>query len=156
MKVDFIGLIWFYLVYDSIYTFISCLIVLNLIQYIGGDDHVTDPHNLYYPKNAEEQQFNGTGCPRVVSIQNVNYKLVYRGTDGWDISEFYDIKNDPQELNNLFYNNSIPQKLIDAKMALMSNLTNWYLLTADITPILTDPRGLPPAGPSYTHSFTQF
>lgn len=117
-----------------------------------GDDHLCDPKSLYYPKNAEEQQFNGTGCPRVVAIRNVNYKIVYRGTNGYDISEFYDLKNDPKELNNLFYNDSISQQLKDAKNRLMSNLTNWYLLTADITPILTDPRGLPPAGPSYLSS----
>ena len=32
------------------------------------------------------------------------------------------------------------------KNELMMNLTTWYLETADLVPILTDPRGLP--GPS--------
>jgi len=116
--------------------------------YPGGDDHLTNPKSLYYPKNAEEQQFNFTGCPRVVAVRNVNYKLVYRGIDGYDISEFYDLQNDPKQMNNLFYNDSISQQLKDAKNRLMANLTNWYLLTADITPILTDPRGLPKAAPA--------
>ena len=107
-----------------------------------GSDHICDPQNIYYPKNAEQIINNGTGCPRSVMIRNLEYKIVYRKS-GF-VSEFYDIGNDPTETHNLW--NTKDATLLNIKSELLMNLTQWYLETADLVPILTDPRGFP--GPS--------
>ena len=41
------------------------------------------------------------GIPRAVMAKNMNYKLVFRA-DG--VSEFYDLKEDPRELTNMYDN----------------------------------------------------
>eukprot|EP01084_Bolivina_argentea_P016630 31102_1 len=109
-----------------------------------GSDHICDPKNIYYPKNAEQVMNNGTGCPRSVMIRNLNYKIVYRKKPF--ISEFYDVINDPIEKNNLW--DTTDANLLMIKSELLMNLTSWYLETADLVPILTDPRGFPPPSPA--------
>lgn len=109
--------------------------------YPNGSDHINNgPKNDYYPRAQEEMSDNGNGSPRCVMIRNVFYKLVFRPLG---ISEFYDLKNDPKQLNNLFYNQSISNDLQIIKQNMLFNLTSWYVQTADVTPILMDPRGVP-------------
>lgn len=108
--------------------------------YPNGSDHLNDPQSIYWPKNEEVMANNGTGCPRVVAMMNVYYKLVKR-PNGY-VSEFYDLTKDPKTLNNLWNTNDTNYQSI--KYQMLQNLTDWYLLTSDITPILLDPRNLPP------------
>ena len=108
-----------------------------------GSDHICDPRNIYWPKNAEQASNTGTGCPRSVMIRNLNYKIAYRAQPF--VSEFYDVVADPMEAKNLWNTNDA--NLIGIKNELMMNLTTWYLQTADLVPILTDPRGLAPPSP---------
>eukprot|EP00483_Globobulimina_turgida_P003646 UN03652 len=111
-----------------------------------GSDHICDPKNVYYPKNAEQIMNNGTGCPRSVMIRNLNYKIVYRKKPF--VCEFYDVVNDPTETKNLW--DTSDANLMSIKSELLMNLTTWYLETADLVPILTDPRGFPPPSPAVT------
>ena len=109
-----------------------------------GSDHICDPTNIYYPKNLEQVYNNGTGCPRSVAIKNMNYKIVFRKKPF--ISEFYDLSIDSIESNNLWNTSNIT--LINIKSDLLNNLTEWYLHTSDVVPILVDPRGFPPSQPT--------
>ena len=60
------------------------------------------------------------------------------------MSELYDYTSDPREMKNLWDNPSYQH----LKQTLMYNLTEWFVLTGDITPLQTDPRGLPPWKPN--------
>jgi hypothetical protein len=51
----------------------------------------------------------------------------------------YDLSKDPLELTNVF--ESPDYTLLRA--ALMHNLTDWMVLTSDITPMVVDSRGAP-------------
>ena len=87
---------------------------------------------------------DGSGSPRCTSIQNYYYKLVYRPLG---VTEFYDLKKDPNTLNNIYgssqqndYNNVINTMIME--------LLQWFVLTGDVTPMLMDPRGMPPYIPN--------
>jgi choline-sulfatase len=102
-----------------------------------GSDHVpNDPKGMYYPRAIEEMSDNGNGSPKWVMRRNLTHKLVYRGRGD---SELYDFTTDPQELNNLWEDPNYAA----LKTELMSGLMEWMLQTGDVTPMHTDPRGLP-------------
>ncbi len=88
-------------------------------------------------------QNGGTGCPRVISMQNVYYKLVFRPS-GF-VSEFYDLQKDPMEESNLWWSQDAEVQAV--KSAMLFNLTSWLVETSDVVPILLDPRQLPPQAP---------
>eukprot|EP00483_Globobulimina_turgida_P000856 UN00857 len=109
----------------------------------GGSDHITSVTDMYWPRAEEEMSDDGNGSPRWVTLRNVYYKLVFRPLG---ISEFYDLQKDPRQLTNLW--NSNDDKYQNIKMELMTNLTAWFVQTADVTPILMDPRGVPKQEPN--------
>ena len=115
----------------------------------NGTDHINSPTSMYWPRNLEEmnatfenpENGDGTGSPRCASIQNYDYKLIFR-PQGLGVTEFYDLQKDPNNLNNIYgteqqndYNHIITPMLM--------NLLSSYVITGDITPILMDPRGTP-------------
>jgi hypothetical protein len=55
------------------------------------------------------------------------------------ISELYDLKQDPQELHNLYGDRSYASQ----QEALCTRMLDWYVRTADVAPSKTDPRGFP-------------
>eukprot|EP00486_Rosalina_sp_Unknown_P014936 CAMPEP_0201595292 /NCGR_PEP_ID=MMETSP0190_2-20130828/192341_1 /ASSEMBLY_ACC=CAM_ASM_000263 /TAXON_ID=37353 /ORGANISM="Rosalina sp." /LENGTH=478 /DNA_ID=CAMNT_0048055223 /DNA_START=265 /DNA_END=1701 /DNA_ORIENTATION=- len=104
----------------------------------GGSDHITNEKNLYWPRAEEEMSDNGHGSPRWVCLRNAYWKMVFRAIG---VSELYDLEKDPRQLNNLF--TSTDEKYVSIRDQLVTNLTAWFVQTADVTPILMDPRGLP-------------
>ena len=105
----------------------------------NGTDHISSKDNLYWPRAEEEMSNNGTGSPKCVSMQNLDYKLVFRPDD---VSEFYDLKKDPRQINNLWNN----QSYSSIQSQFFYNLTWWLLKYGDTTPILTDSRSDPTEG----------
>ena len=86
----------------------------------------------------------GNGSPRCAMIRNAFYKYVFRPLG---LNEFYDLEKDPLQQDNILNTNkqSQYQNIINE---MMMNLTSWYVLTGDLTPILMDPRGIPPPAPA--------
>lgn len=102
-----------------------------------GSDHVAnDPKGMYYPRALEEMSDNGNGSPKWVMQRNLTHKLVYRprGT-----SELYDYTRDPRELNNIFDDPSYAA----LKAEMLAELMQWLVQTGDVTPMHSDPRGVP-------------
>ena len=87
----------------------------------------------YYPRGQEEMH---EGIPRCIMAKNMNYKLVYRPRG---VSEFYDLKSDERELNNVFDD----EKYSTVRDEMLADLLQWMLETGDVTPLIEDPRGLP-------------
>ncbi|XP_065836340.1 uncharacterized sulfatase YidJ-like [Oscarella lobularis] len=92
-----------------------------------------NPKGLYYPRGQEEMH---EGIPRCIMAKNMNYKLVYRPRG---VSEFYDLKSDERELNNVFDD----EKYSTVRDEMLADLLQWMLETGDVTPLIEDPRGLP-------------
>ncbi|EDQ87261.1 uncharacterized protein MONBRDRAFT_27473 [Monosiga brevicollis MX1] len=92
------------------------------------------PKADYYPRGLEEAQPNGS--PRAVMLRNLTAKLVYRPTG---ISELYNLTADPLELSNVFEDAAHAS----LRAAMMQQLTDWMVLTSDVTPVVTDSRGAP-------------
>jgi len=79
---------------------------------------------------------NGTGSPKFAMIKNLTHKLVYRPTG---VSELYDLRQDPRELQNVFSNAKYQQIRID----LFEKLASWLVQTGDVPPLRNDARGTP-------------
>ena len=98
--------------------------------------------HIYYPK-VHLQMTDPTSITRTSMIRTSDYKLILR-PDG--LSEFYDMKKDPREIQNDFND---PQ-YAEIKDQLRKRLLDWYIRTSDVTPqIEADERPLP-AG-NYLH-----
>ena len=78
---------------------------------------------IYYDKTNIPEE-DRTTVSRSVMIRNKNWKLILR-TSG--IEEFYDLKNDPRELENLIDNEKSKQVIRELKDILLK----WFLETSD-------------------------
>jgi choline-sulfatase len=90
---------------------------------------------IYYPKRTLQNEHPET-ITRATGIRTRDYRLVHR-PDG--VSEFYDLKQDPRELHNVYGNRSYASQ----QSSLHAQMLDWYLRTADVAPRKTDPRGFP-------------
>ncbi len=95
-----------------------------------------DPAHIYYPKIHLENT-RPELITRTTMIRTRDAKLVLR-PDGE--SEFYDLRLDPQELENLYGERSVRGR----QEALEHAMLRWYVRTSDVVPLERDPRGLPP------------
>jgi arylsulfatase A-like enzyme len=94
------------------------------------------PDHIYYPK-IHLQNAQPDTITRATMMRTLEFKLVYR-PDG--TSEFYDLKKDPQELDNVFGE----QTYATPQAAMQKDMLEWYIRTSDITPCgLADERNLP-------------
>ncbi|MFW5780383.1 MAG: sulfatase/phosphatase domain-containing protein, partial [Bacillota bacterium] len=89
----------------------------------------------YYPKGKQQQEMPESVC-RSVMARTLTHKLIYRSQG---TNELYDMKNDPNELINLYYKDDI-KKIRDS---LEKKLLKWYLDTSDVTPQDEHPRDFP-------------
>ena len=97
------------------------------------------PDNIYYPK-VKLQNDHPETITRSTMVRTLEHKLIAR-PDGQ--SEFYDLRQDPKELNNLFGESS----QASAQAAMELRMLDWYIRTADVAPKKLDPRGFPPRPP---------
>ena len=69
-----------------------------------------------YTVEAKENGANQPLTKLTVALVKENYKLIhYRGYEGYDnVSELYDLKNDPEEMEDLFDSKpSVGKELLD-------------------------------------------
>jgi len=104
-------------------------------RYENAPQFWSDPRNIYYPKGKLQQDHPESVC-RTVMIRTLTHKLVYR-TEG--LNELYDLRSDPQELNNVYGRSDYAE----VQRELERRLLDWYVETSDVTPFDEDPRGLP-------------
>ena len=95
----------------------------------------TDANHIYYPKGRQQQDVPESVC-RATMMRTMNYKLVRRPLG---VSELYDLRQDPLELTNLFEDPAHT----GVRDAMLTELLDWYIHTADTVPVGEDPRGLP-------------
>ncbi|MGL1894344.1 MAG: sulfatase-like hydrolase/transferase [Spirochaetaceae bacterium] len=96
----------------------------------GGQ--ISNPENIYYPKAKQQQDYPESVC-RTTMIRNLDFKLIKR-TD--DVNELYNLKDDPMEIDNLYYEDEYK----DIKLDFESRMLNWYLKTSDTVPFDEDNR----------------
>lgn len=101
------------------------------------DGFFRDEKHIYYPKGKLQQDYPESVC-RASMIRTQDYKLVRRTAD---LSELYDLRRDPRELNNVYGHTSY--RTIQAELE--SQLLDWFIHTADVVPMDEDPRGFPKA-----------
>lgn len=94
---------------------------------------IRDATHIYYPKGKLQQDYPESVC-RSAMIRTASYKLVRRTAD---VSELYDLVQDPQELNNVYGQDGYT----NVQAELESKLLDWYIHTADVVPFHEDPRG---------------
>ncbi len=100
-----------------------------------SDDGVcAHPDGFYYPKGLQQQQEPGSVC-RASMIRTAEFKLTRRPGD---VHELYDLKKDPDELNNVHDDKAYEGILKD----MQSKMLDWYIKTSDVTPFDTHPRGV--------------
>ena len=102
----------------------------------GNASIFRDPLQIYYPKGLQQQEHPESIC-RATMMRTRDYKLVRRPQD---VHELYDLRNDPRELHNVYTDPAYAT--IQSKMT--SDMLDWYLRTADTTPVGENPRNLPP------------
>jgi arylsulfatase A-like enzyme len=95
---------------------------------------------IYYPKRTLQNEHPET-ITRATGIRTSDYRLVHR-PDG--VSELYDLKKDPRELNNVYDDRPYASQ----QEALRAQMLDWYVRTADVAPKKTDPRGFPKEQPA--------
>lgn len=98
------------------------------------DQFARNPQNIYYPKGAVQQAYPDS-VGRTTMLRTLCNKLVYRPTG---ISELYDLRVDPLELNNLYFEPGCA----DLRQSLECRLLEWLVQTSDVVPFDIDPRGL--------------
>ncbi len=96
------------------------------------------PDMIYYQKGRLQQTHPHSVC-RSFMVRTHTHKLIHRTADA---GELYDMRADPQELNNL---HGRPDAA-DVQGDLERRLLNWLAETSDVTPLDEDPRGLPEGG----------
>ena len=87
----------------------------------------------YWPK-LELQRSCPASVARSVAVRSPQYKWVHRPGD---VSEFYDLAQDPAETRNLIHDD----RYAEAQDALRHALLDWLLTTSDVTPWDENPRG---------------
>ena len=94
-----------------------------------------DPAHIYYPKiyleNTRPQMIS-----RTATIRTWDFKLTVRPGGQ---SELYDLRRDPQELNNVFGERTYAGE----QETLLVRMLNWYVRTLDVVPRGRDSRALP-------------
>ena len=90
---------------------------------------------IYYPKRTLQNEHPET-ITRATGIRTHDYRLVHR-PDG--VSELYDLKRDPREINNVYADRSYTSR----RETLHGQMLDWYVRTADVAPKKQDPRGFP-------------
>ncbi|MBS1857382.1 MAG: sulfatase-like hydrolase/transferase [Acidobacteria bacterium] len=108
---------------------------INERQLFEPDLPKEDAAQIYYPKQHLQNEHPET-ITRATGIRTPEYRLVHR-PDG--ISELYDLKKDPRELNNVYPDRSYAA----ARESLHGQILDWYVRTADVAPKKRDPRGFP-------------
>jgi len=98
--------------------------------------NVQRPNNFWYIKASMEIDHPEWVC-RTVMLRTADHKLIRRPSGQ---SEFYDLKEDPRELHNVFHDRAYA----GAKEKLQERMLDWYVLTSGVTPPDKDPRDLPP------------
>ncbi len=100
--------------------------------YMGRNDPLNMPGNIYYPKLIQQQESPESVC-RTTMIRTLSHKLVKR-TSGEN--ELYDLINDPRELTNLYHHDGCSGK----RAELEGRMLDWYIKTSDTVPLNDDPR----------------
>ncbi len=105
----------------------------------GADwDVGDDADHIYYPK-GQQQQEHPESVARCTMIRTGDHKLIVRPGDR---SELYDLRVDPEELDNRYGS----AEDADVQRDLTTALLNWYMHTSDVTPFQRFPRGFPTNG----------
>jgi arylsulfatase A-like enzyme len=99
----------------------------------GGDQIGRDPGHIYYPKARLQQDEPLTVC-RAATVRTATHRLVRRPLER---SELYDLRRDPDEMLNLHGR----ADCAEVERELERRLLDWYVHTADVTPLDEDPRG---------------
>ncbi len=104
----------------------------------GFDDSVEmlEEGHIYYPKIKLQEDVPTVMC-RSVMVRTPEYKLIRRIDD---VSELYDLTNDPGEEVNLIGS----PEFREIEAGLNERLLMWYLRTSDAVPWGRDDRGHPP------------
>lgn len=93
------------------------------------------PANMYYPKVSLQNEQPNT-VTRTTMMRSLQYKLIYRPDDQ---SEFYDLRKDPREANNVYGDKRYSRQQAD----LFQRMADFYVRTSDVAPQQKDPRALP-------------
>ncbi|HAI11288.1 MAG TPA: sulfatase [Phycisphaerales bacterium] len=96
---------------------------------------ITNSDHIYYPKTHQQQMQPESIC-RALMVRTMDYKLIRRNKD---ISELYDLRNDPTESVNLIDDPIYS----DVQSKLSDQLLRWMIDTSDVMPYERDPRGWP-------------
>lgn len=117
---------------------------LIAFEYFGGyvghggynpNPNISQSHHIYYPKTHQQAVQPESIC-RTVMVRTMSYKFIRRTKD---ISELYDLKNDPTESLNWADHSGYAQ--IQAQ--LNEQLFQWMLSTSDVMPFDRDSRVWP-------------
>ncbi|HEX5414915.1 MAG TPA: sulfatase/phosphatase domain-containing protein, partial [Chloroflexota bacterium] len=99
----------------------------------GGEQWLRAPGHIYAPKVSLQQSEPRSVC-RATMIRTLTHKLVRRPRD---VSELYDLQNDPDETRNLYNHPAYTAVQRDLELRLL----DWHIQTADVTPFDENPRG---------------
>ena len=107
---------------------------LRLERQASEEQSLKLPHGLYFPRvNLQTKEDDVLMHSKATMCRNKKFKYIKRA---YEKDEFYDLKNDPGETNNLIDNvnfNSEIQKL-------QNKMLSWYQETCDVVPLKIDNR----------------
>lgn len=92
-----------------------------------------DDSGFYYPRVSLQARDDKPWHTKAAMCRTLEYKYVRRH---YEKDEFYDLKNDPQELHNLIDNPDYKSQILEHKDMMLT----WYMHTADVVPYQLDER----------------
>lgn len=119
----------------------------NRVAFCEGGYNVNEPQlfepmldenaeaEIYYPKRTLQNKHPET-ITRTTGMRTPDFHLIRR-PDG--LSELYDLKQDPRELNNVYGERTYASR----QETMQRGMLDWYVRTADVAPKQRDPRGFP-------------
>lgn len=102
---------------------------------VDSDPIFKDPTHIYYPKGRLQQDCPTSVC-RATMVRSMTHKLIHRRLG---VSELYDLRSDPHELDNRYDDPALG----DARADLERRMLEWFQRTSDVTPGDRQPRGFP-------------
>ena len=92
------------------------------------------PHGLYYPRvNLQTKEDDILMHTKATMCRNKNFKYIKRA---YEKDEFYDLQNDPGEIQNLIDEKNYAKEIENLKNKMLS----WYQETCDVVPLKIDDR----------------
>ena len=107
---------------------------LRLEKQASENQSLQLPHGLYYPRvNLQGKEDKELMHSKATMCRTKDFKYIKRA---YEKDEFYDLSNDPREINNIIDDKKYETQIKELKEKMLT----WYQETCDVVPLKSDER----------------